>query len=91
MALSVFKETDKGNFPSSIWMVKEFLGILVSKGTGGWSVHATTWIPDHRGEAENSLPHPCAARIGEQLYKQTFATRREALQAIEVAGEMLCD
>ena len=89
MALSVYKESIKGNSPSSIWMVRDLIGLLVLKNHRGWHVRSTSWIPDHRGGGENLLPHPQAAAIAKQLEGQRFATRREILQAIAVAWEMV--
>ena len=90
MALSVYKESTRGNHPSSIWMVQEMPGLMVMKQCGSWKVHSTEWIPDHKNGGENLQPHPQSQIVGEALAKQAFTTRQEALQAIETAQELIC-
>jgi len=68
---------------SAVWETKNYPGIWLRRaedqhGKMYWRMFAVT----SRNDGTN---HPSAEKVSQMLYGQKFATRREALQAVEAA------
>ena len=77
----------RAQFDSAIWGIKEIHGLLLQKSSKGWYIN----INSDELEDESSSPfcyHPDAERIWEALHKQRFKTRKDALEAIQIAREI---
>lgn len=70
------KTTVKGKWPSAIWEIVDYPTLVVYQNYRQWHLSLL-------GITEDAVPE--AQRAMQKLEKQVFATRREALQALEVA------